>query len=74
MQKVQGLIFAFLYCDFFSFIIPLRYFLYSAVFRISISYTLIRVNVRLILELHWVPAQLGFEDALMVDNLNKWCN
>lgn len=45
MQKVQGLIFAFLYFNSFSFIIPLRYFLYSAIFKISISYTLIGVNV-----------------------------
>lgn len=33
MQKVQGVIFAFLYFNFFSFIIPLRYFLYSAVLK-----------------------------------------
>ena len=39
MQKVQGIIFAFLYFNFFSFIVPLRYFLYSAILKISISYT-----------------------------------
>ena len=39
MQKVQGVIFALLYFNFFSFIVPLQYFLYSAIFKISISYT-----------------------------------
>ena len=38
MQKVQGVIFALLYFNFFSFIVPLQYFLYSAIFKISISY------------------------------------